>query len=185
MTTARLPVVLLVAILMTAACATESGTSTAGTGSTPAGRGGTPAGPGQTAGPGHTPAGPGQTPPGPGKASDPKLPELPRTELTISVDPGNRNPLRWTLLCDPPGGDHPLAAPACELLAKFAGQEVDPFAPPRKSRACTDLYGGPDTATVSGVWRGRRVQASFSRVDGCEIARWDALGPVLGGAGSR
>lgn len=180
MTSVRLPVVLLAAILvLTAACAAESGPPTAGTGNTPAGTGGTPAGPGQT------PSGPGQTPRGPGAGQLPKLPELPRTELTISVDPGNRKPLRWTLICDPPGGDHPLAAPACELLAKFAGQEVDPFAPPRKNRACTDLYGGPDTATVSGVWRGRRVQASFSRVDGCEIARWDALGSVLGGAGSR
>ncbi len=180
MTSARLPVLLLGAILvLTAACATESGPPTAGTGSTPAGTGGTPAGAGQT------PSQPGQTSSGPGAGQVPKLPELPRTELTISVDSGNREPLRWTLICDPPGGDHPLAAPACELLAKFAGQEVDPFAPPRKNRACTDLYGGPDTATVSGVWRGRPVQASFSRVDGCEISRWDALGPLLGGAGSR
>lgn len=180
MTPVRLPVVLVVATLvLAAACAAEPGPTTAGSGGAPAGTGGT------AAGTGGTPAGPGQTPSGPSKGRDPQPPELPRTELKISVDPGNRNPSRWTLSCDPPGGDHPLAEPACELLAQLAGQEVDPFAPPRKDRACPDLYGGPDTATVSGVWRGRRVQASFSRVDGCEISRWDALGPLLGGAGSR
>ncbi len=180
MTSARLPVVLAVATLvLAAACAADPGPTTAGTGRTPAGTGGTPAGSG------GTPAGSGQTPPGPSTGRDPQPPELPRTELKISVDPGNRKPLRWTLICDPPGGDHPFAERACELLAQLAGQEVDPFTPPRKGRACTDLYGGPDVATVSGVWRGRQVQASFSRVDGCEISRWDALGPLLGGAGSR
>lgn len=158
--------------LTAAACATEPERATAGTGPTVAGTGPTAAGTTPTAAPTK-------------QGRDPQPPELPRTELKVSVDPGNRNPMRWTLTCDPPGGDHPLAERACELLAQFAGQEVDPFAPPRKDRACPEVYGGPDTATVSGVWRGRPVQASFSRVDGCEISRWDKLGPLFGGAGSR
>lgn len=53
------------------------------------------------------------------------------------------------------------------------------------------MYGGPQTATIDGLWRGQRVHASYSRTDGCEIARWEALAPVLqparddGAAGTR
>jgi hypothetical protein len=45
--------------------------------------------------------------------------------------------------------------------------------------ACTQQYGGPETATVKGTFRGEAVDAEFSRVNGCEIARWDKLSPVL------
>jgi hypothetical protein len=41
--------------------------------------------------------------------------------------------------------------------------------------ACTQIYGGDQLATITGAG----VQASFSRANGCEIARWDALRPVL------
>jgi hypothetical protein len=44
---------------------------------------------------------------------------------------------------------------------------------------CTMLYGGPATAHVTGTWAGRPVDARFDRADGCEIARWDALVPLL------
>ena len=45
---------------------------------------------------------------------------------------------------------------------------------------CTQIYGGPETATVRGTWQGERVDASFSRQNGCEIARWDAAAGLLG-----
>jgi len=45
---------------------------------------------------------------------------------------------------------------------------------------CTQIYGGPQTATVRGSWGGQAVDASFSRENGCEIARWDAATAVLG-----
>ena len=35
------------------------------------------------------------------------------------------------------------------------------------------IYGGPERALVSGTWNGKRVSAAFSRVDGCQIARWE------------
>jgi hypothetical protein len=44
---------------------------------------------------------------------------------------------------------------------------------------CTQVYGGPETATITGTWRGERVDASYRLTDGCEIARWRKLGPVL------
>ena len=50
---------------------------------------------------------------------------------------------------------------------------------------CTEIYGGPQTATVTGTFRGEPVSAEFSRTNGCEIARWDghvALLVETGGA---
>jgi hypothetical protein len=40
-------------------------------------------------------------------------------------------------------------------------------------------YGGPATAHVTGNWAGRPVDTTYDRSDGCEIARWDRLVPVL------
>ena len=50
----------------------------------------------------------------------------------------------------------------------------------RRDRACTELYGGPHRAVVTGTLRGERVSARFSRVDGCAIAAYDSLLRALG-----
>lgn len=104
-------------------------------------------------------------------------PEPSQTSLTIVVNAGDdAQPVEWTLTCDPAGGTHPDAAPACDALA-----ELDPgtFAPVPADQVCTEIYGGPETATVRGTWLGRPVDASFSRQNGCEIARWDAVAGLL------
>ncbi len=44
---------------------------------------------------------------------------------------------------------------------------------------CLQVYGGPETATITGTWRGVEVDATYRRTDGCEIARWTKLGAVL------
>lgn len=49
---------------------------------------------------------------------------------------------------------------------------------------CTMQYGGPATARVTGTWAGRPVDATYERGNGCEIARWDAMVPVLPELGS-
>jgi hypothetical protein len=50
-----------------------------------------------------------------------------------------------------------------------------PFAPVPKSAACTLIYGGPQVAEVDGKFRGRKVNARFTRQNGCEIARWNRV----------
>ena len=45
--------------------------------------------------------------------------------------------------------------------------------------ACTQIYGGPAVARVTGRFRGNRIWAEFRRRDGCEIDRWDRLRPLL------
>ena len=45
--------------------------------------------------------------------------------------------------------------------------------------ACTEQYGGPQTAHVVGRWSGEPVDLELSRVDGCRISQWDALVPLV------
>lgn len=46
-------------------------------------------------------------------------------------------------------------------------------------RACTAIYGGPETATVRGTFEDDLVDASFSQQNGCELGRWKQMVPVL------
>jgi hypothetical protein len=97
--------------------------------------------------------------------------------LLIEVDRGDGSePERYTLVCgDVPEGDHADPAAAC---AHLAGMDA-PFAPLPADMVCTEQYGGPETARITGRWQGRPVEAEFSRTDGCRISQWDSLGPVL------
>jgi hypothetical protein len=98
------------------------------------------------------------------------------TALTVTArESPEVAPQTWTLTCDPAGGTHPDPAAACAALAAAD----DPFAPVPDDVACTQQYGGPQTATVVGTHRGEPVDAAFSRTDGCQISRWDAVAPLL------
>lgn len=111
-------------------------------------------------------------PPAPGAAAG-------ETDLTVVVDDGSGATKTWRLTCDPPGGTHPDPAAACEALAA-RGETALPPVPP--DRMCTQQYGGPETAQVTGTWRGRTVSARFAKTNGCEIGRWNALSGLLPGA---
>lgn len=103
-------------------------------------------------------------------------------DLTVTLDEtGSGATTTWHLTCGPDGGDHPDPAGACATLAAAGG--VTALAPPRKDVVCTEIYGGPQTAHVEGTVAGTRVSADFSRTNGCGIARWDPLAPLLGSAG--
>jgi hypothetical protein len=93
-------------------------------------------------------------------------------ELVVTVVDGpGEEPQRWTLTCDPPGGTHPDPAGACRVLDDVRA----PFAPVPPGMRCLQVYGGPETATITGTWRGVEVDATYRRTDGCEIARWKEL----------
>jgi hypothetical protein len=51
-----------------------------------------------------------------------------------------------------------------------------PLAPVPSDRACTEIYGGPATATVDD---GKRTYR-FNLTNGCEIARWQKAAALLG-----
>lgn len=99
------------------------------------------------------------------------------TALTIEVSPGDgARTSTYDLRCDPPGGDHPQPEQACDAIAA-AG--VDVFDPVPSDQSCTQVFGGPQTATITGTYAGRTVDATFSRSDGCEIDRWERLGTTV------
>ncbi|MFG2876234.1 SSI family serine proteinase inhibitor [Streptomyces sp. NPDC048337] len=116
------------------------------------------------------------------------LPPLPLGRLLASPDrlaismtaTGNPQLKReYQLECDPVGGDHPQRERACARLDQLAREGKDPFAAVAPDQICTTQDGGPATARISGSWRGRTVDATFRRTNGCEISRWDKLEPLL------
>jgi Subtilisin inhibitor-like len=100
------------------------------------------------------------------------------TSLRVTVRTSPGAPTRVTTLrCDPSGGTVTQPARACRRLLA-AGRGI--FAPTPPGTACTMIYGGPQEALVTGTLRGVKVWARFRRRDGCEIARWNRVGFLLG-----
>lgn len=102
------------------------------------------------------------------------------TELAISFWPEGRGtgaPTRWTLRCDPAAGTLPRAAAACTRLSGMA----KPFAPMRKDVVCTEQYGGPQQAVISGSFKGSRVWSLIALRNGCEISRAKRLAFLVPG----
>ena len=65
------------------------------------------------------------------------------------------------------------------LCEKVAALRLADLKPERGAVACSQQYGGPETAAITGTLRGERVDLKLSRVNGCEIARWEAAGALL------
>jgi hypothetical protein len=99
---------------------------------------------------------------------------LESTSLQVTVWPNgaDHSPKRtYSLRCAPVGGTLPFRAAACRRLAALKA----PFAGTTKNMACTEIYGGPEEALVTGRLRGALVRARFNRRDGCEIDRWNRV----------
>jgi hypothetical protein len=99
---------------------------------------------------------------------------LASTSLHVTVWPngqGHAPRQTYTLTCAPVGGTLPRRLAACRQLARLK----TPFAGVPQNVACTEIYGGPDEAVVTGRFRGALVRARFNRRDGCEIDRWNRV----------
>ncbi|GAA1428093.1 hypothetical protein GCM10009616_06920 [Microlunatus lacustris] len=120
------------------------------------------------------PAPPPADPGGPVPSSSPSSSPGAETALTIVVEDGSTT--TWRLTCSPAGGDHPDPAAACAALEQNADQALPPV---DKDAMCTQVYGGDQTATITGTWRGGPVDGRFSLTDGCEIGRWRSLAGLL------
>ena len=111
----------------------------------------------------------------PGPASHSRPPDA----LTVEIDRGNGSPAEsYRLTCGTTvTGNHPDGAAACAHLESLA----DPFAPIPADRMCSQIYGGPQTAHVTGRWKGAHIDVRLSRVDGCRTEQWNSLGLLLPG----
>jgi hypothetical protein len=95
-------------------------------------------------------------------------------ELTVTVDAdgdGPTKPKTATVKCGPASDSKECAA--------LGDMKAEVFQPVPGDMACTQQYGGPETAKVTGTFKGEQVDAEFSRVNGCEIARWEKMTPVF------
>jgi|tagenome__1003787_1003787.scaffolds.fasta_scaffold20473885_2 hypothetical protein len=96
-------------------------------------------------------------------------------DLVVRVDDdgakGARRPAELRLHC--------ATAADSQACGEAAGVSQRDLAPTPGDQACTQVYGGPETASIEGTLRGNRVDARFSRKDGCEIARWKRVQDLL------
>ena len=98
------------------------------------------------------------------------------TDLTIVINDGSSSTVTWRLTCNPPGGTHPDPKAACRALEANGAVALPPVP---KDKACTQIYGGPETASITGTWQGQPVMSRLARNDGCQISRWKLLEGLL------
>lgn len=104
-------------------------------------------------------------------------------ELTVLYDDGSGRKETGTLTCR--GADRRAegaldgrGTPA-ELCARARGIADLLTSQPDKRRACTQIYGGPETATVTGTIDDDKVDRRFSRTNGCELADYKRAAGLL------
>ena len=97
------------------------------------------------------------------------------SSLTVTLDPdgpdGNAEELTEEVSCEDGSG-----GPVCEAVAAI---DVDALEPVSPNVACTEIFGGPDTASLEGSIEGETVDVDLTRANGCEIERFDAAIPLL------
>jgi hypothetical protein len=108
------------------------------------------------------------------------------THLVISRQTGTGPsvllPSRATLSCD--GTAHATgflrnaAGPACALVARGVVQRV--AANQRSRRLCSQIYGGPQKAHITGTIGDQGLNLTITRTDGCGTTDWQTLAPLLG-----
>ena len=108
-------------------------------------------------------------------------------DLTIDISDGSATAHTATLRCtgdDPAGTGHladaDAARAACELVTGNEAARTRLVEGEPTDRMCTQIYGGPEVATVEGTIDGQPVRTTVRRNDGCGIADWELLTPLLG-----
>lgn len=181
---------LLFAALLLPACTQDGGgeTPSGGASASPTASVSSPASPGSPA-PSGSPDPDAETSvpaPAPAPAAPSSGPGQGNAELAIAVKPSAGEPeVHYTLVCVDGAPDaesnHPTADAACSALKENAAL-LSP-SPKRADQVCTEQYGGPQEAAVTGVVDGVPVDVAFTRTNGCAISAWDAVKDVLGAAG--
>jgi hypothetical protein len=92
------------------------------------------------------------------------------TQLRVEVSGAGPEPVVVDLRC---GGGEPCDAARLRRLSAL-------LAPDDPAQACTQQYGGPERAHVTGTLEGRPVDATVTRTNGCGIADYEALFSALG-----
>jgi hypothetical protein len=101
-------------------------------------------------------------------------------EIGTADQPGE---FRATLRCetDESGSGYlaDSAPAACEYLRTSSAARLLLAEGPDPDRACTEIYGGGEVARITGTLTGIPVDVTIDRANGCGIADWDLLQPIL------
>ena len=97
-----------------------------------------------------------------------------KSELEFSVQADEKAKPRIASLTCP--GEKAKDRDICAALDVVAPGVFDPVP---VDQACTAIYGGPRKATVTGTYEDEAISAVFTQENGCEIARWNQVEPVL------
>lgn len=106
-------------------------------------------------------------------------------DLTIVVSHPDIDDITYRISClgdtatidDPPAGVD--AEAACTALLD-RGVFIRLVEGPPADQVCTEQYGGPDVARITGTLAGEEVDATIDRTNGCGIFDWDdLLGDIL------
>jgi hypothetical protein len=111
------------------------------------------------------------------------IPATRTDRLLVTYDDGSGQRRTYRLVCDHGEAEmraDPEADP-CAHLDRIGG----PLPAVAPGQMCSMLYGGPQTATLHGMWRGHRVGEEYRRTNGCEVDRWSRMVPVLPAPGRR
>lgn len=106
------------------------------------------------------------------------------TALDVTIDNGQTQSSFRVVCGDAPrfegdaGARDPKAA--CDAVAAAKDRLLTLSDPDREPEFCTEIYGGPDKATIAGTVDGEPVDAEVARNNGCGISDWDSLEPLLG-----
>lgn len=104
----------------------------------------------------------------------------PVADLSIVVEHPERATIEYRLRCLgdtatlEPEGTYVDAQAACLALANPAVVTRLVEGPPA-DQVCTEQYGGPDVATITGTIDDEQVDAAVDRTNGCGISDWDDL----------
>ncbi len=102
-----------------------------------------------------------------------------RADVSVVIQDPQGSPVSYVIRCDDGeasvrGGAQIDAADACRALARPAVQNRL-VRGPSPEQVCTQVYGGPQTAMLSGTLDGQSVSTVVTRDDGCGIGDWDNL----------
>ena len=105
--------------------------------------------------------------------------------LTVSVKDGEGKEVKGTLKCEEGSaeGSGFLESSAAEHCQAARGLEQLLTTQPPKDRVCTQIYGGPQTARITGTFGAQDVARSLSRTNGCEIEDWKQVDALLAPSG--
>jgi hypothetical protein len=105
--------------------------------------------------------------------------------LSLTVSDGEGTNAEATLKCDESTAEGTgfLESGAEEACRNARDLEKLLTTPPPENQVCTQIYGGPQTAHITGSFGAKDVARKITRNNGCAIEEWKQAQPLLDPSG--